>query len=83
MTWFETNYDQAADIYLTVTDSCHGNALVAQDVSWDFRKRIDLFQSQISNKCLVYNVVAYSIPPGQTRRVFVADYFHSGNIQDN
>lgn len=83
MTWFETNYDQAADIYLTVTDSCHGNALVAQDDSWDFRKRIDLFQSQISNKCLVYNVVAYSVPPGQTRRVYVADYFHSGNIADN
>ena len=47
MTWFETNYDQAADIYLTVTDSCNGNALVAQDASWDFRKRVELFQSHI------------------------------------
>ena len=36
-----------------------------------------------SNKCLVYNVVAYSVPPGQTRRVYVADYYQSGNIHND
>jgi len=83
MTWFETNYDDAADIVLHVIDTCNGNATVASDVSYDLRKRVTLTQSQISNKCLSFRISAYHIPAGQTRTVYVADYFHSGSTANH
>lgn len=83
LTWVETDYSQASDIIVRVYDSCHGNAIVASDDSFDMRKRITLTQSQISNKCLYYRIDAFSIRPGTYVRLYVADYFHSGNPADH
>ena len=88
MTWDESDYAAATDIVLEVWNKCPpggGEALVSLDYSWDIRKRVELTQSEISNRCLVYRVRTFdnSMPPGQFRRVYVADYFHSGNPADH
>lgn len=89
MTWKETNYAAAADIVLEVWNTCPSGGgpavLVAGDLSYDNRKRIELVQSEISNRCLEYRIRTFSnsMPVGQARTVYVADYFHSGNPADH
>jgi len=89
MTWREADYAAAADIVLEVWNTCPaggGNPVpVTSDMSYDIRKRIELVQSEISNRCLEVRVRTFSnsMPPGQTRTVYVADYFHSGNPADH
>lgn len=78
--------NRIADIVLRVYDACppgRGRILVRSDERFDIRTRIELSQSMISGRCLEYDIVAYSIPPGETRTVYVADYFHAGNPADH
>jgi len=88
LTWAETgSYSQVADIYVDVLDTCPpgggGPVAVLSDWSYDIRKRVTLTQSQIGGKCLEYRVTAWGMPAGQTRQVYVADYFDSGNPNDH
>jgi Subtilase family len=88
MTWRETasvTSQPVADIVLEVWDFCApgGPIVVRQDWSYDIHKRMELNSSEITNRCLRYRVRALSIPSGQTRRVYVADYYHSGNPADH
>src|SRR5262245_44696978 len=78
MTWFEPDLNNVADIVLRVYDHCNGQ-YVTGDMSFDLRKRVTLLQPDIGNKCLKYQVQAFSIPPGQTRIVYTAHYYHSGD----
>jgi len=59
--------------------------VVADDWSYDIRKRIELAQTQIGGRCLSYRIRTFpwSMPSGQTRTVYVADYFHGGNPSDH
>jgi hypothetical protein len=88
MTWFETDYNNAADITLDVRNSSGYNCsvpanIIAADWSFDMRKRITLGQSAIASKCLMYRLQAWSMPSGQSRQVYVGYYFHSGNPADH
>lgn len=83
MTWDEPNFGDGADIDLYVYNTCPagggGRQLVAAQADFDVRNRITLTQSQISGRCLEYHLVGHYVPAGQTRTVYVADYYHSGN----
>jgi hypothetical protein len=82
MTWVESDYDNIADIILSVHNTCAPagqSSFVDNDVSFDIRKRIVLSSANISGRCLEGRVEAWGIPAGQTRTVYVADYFHSGD----
>jgi hypothetical protein len=81
--WFESDYNNAADIILRVRDSCNGNVVIAQDTSFDMRKRITLFDADIRGRWLTYSILPLSIPGGGTRTVYVADYYHSGHPADH
>ncbi len=88
LTWAETGaYTQVADIYVDVLNTCPGGGgspvPVFSDWSYDIRKRVTLSQSQIGGKCLEYRITVWGMPSGQTRQVYVADYFDSGNPNDH
>jgi len=83
----EPNYSNAADIDLRVWNTCPpgggSHVVVASDVSRDTRSRLRLTQSNVANKCLEVEVSAYHVPPGQTRDVFVCDYYQSGPVENH
>ena len=88
MTWKEDNYQSVADIVLEVFNICPSSGPeveIRSDWSYDIRKRVELQQSEIGGRCLVYRVRTFpwSMPAGQTRTVYVADYFHGGNPLDH
>lgn len=87
MTWDEPSLTNAADIILRVYNTCPlgGGApvLVASQTGYDVRKRIELKQNEIGGACLRYHIIGRSIPAGEVRAVYVADYFHSGDPADH
>ena len=83
--WIEPNLDSVADIDFKVVDTCPvggGEVVVASDTSRSLRARFDLFQPQISGRCLEMRAYGYSVPTGG-RVVYSADYFHGGNPNDH
>jgi hypothetical protein len=89
MTWFEAGqYNNTADITISVLNSSGSNcgtpgSVIASDYSWDMRKRITLSQWTIAGRCLMWRLNPWSIPSGQTRTVYLAYYWHSGNPADH
>lgn len=85
MTWEEQSYQSIADITVDLWDTCPaggGSAHLVSDLSFDIRKRIDV-SNNVGGRCLEYRIQALSVPPGQTRTVHVAAYYHSGNPADH
>jgi len=80
VTWFDSDLENSSDIVIRVRDTCAGNVVVASDVSYDFRKRIQLRQSQIGGKCLEMEAQAIRTPSGGTT-FYSADYYHSGDAE--
>lgn len=79
--WNEDNLASVADIVIKVVDKCPaggGEVVVAQDLSYDLRKRIHLKTADISGKCLFMRAIGLSVPSGG-RTVYTADYYHSGD----
>lgn len=77
--WFENSLTSVADIVIRVVDSCQGNAIIANDVSYYTRKTLFLNGgSQIANRCLVMQVTGVGVPP-EGRVIYSADYFQSGD----
>jgi hypothetical protein len=71
----------AADIDFHVFDTCaaSGKPMIGWDNSYNLRGRARLDTPNIGGKCLQMCVYGYNVPAGQTRTVYSADYFHSGN----
>jgi len=78
----ETDRTNAALITMMVQDTCPRVGVQPMEIAWDYsygtRKRIRLTSGMIAKKCLEVVITAIILPPGQTRRVQVCDYFHSG-----
>ncbi|MBX3274567.1 MAG: S8 family serine peptidase [Sandaracinaceae bacterium] len=83
MLWREVYDASAPDIVFEVRDHCPsgggGPVVIASDWSYDYHKRIELGQGLITNRCLHYRVRVLSMAGANTRRVYVAQYFHSGD----
>ncbi|MCL2822823.1 MAG: S8 family serine peptidase [Polyangiaceae bacterium] len=80
----ETDYNNAARIGLAVADFCHANGFfILSDTGMDTRKRLRVTQNQIKNACLKASVKAHHVPAGQTRWVYVCDYFQSGPVENH
>jgi hypothetical protein len=82
MTWQEPttgSYNNIADITLQVNNT--SGSLSVTDASLDMRKRVSLrineYPLLASSPLLMWNVQVNAMPAGQTRRVYVAWYWHS------
>jgi len=80
ITWFDSDLAQSSDLLMRVVDTCGGLTDV-WDSSYDFRKRLRLTQSDISNRCLEVQVHAYRTPTNGVQFWF-ADYFHGGLAEE-
>ncbi len=87
MTWVEVDYNNIADVVFSIWNMCPAGGgppvMLARDDSYDIRKRLVLYRNQFSpngdRACLEVRIETFNIPDGQTRTVYVADYFHSGD----
>jgi hypothetical protein len=81
---FDPDLAATSDVIVNVQDTCDGNNVLAQDSSYDIRKRVHLLQSNANvwerpaGKCPRVEIDAAAVPsPG--RWVFWGWSYHSGN----
>jgi len=81
VTWMEEDGTDVADIVLEVHDTCAeggGDYWVDWDWSWDWRKRVILSGAEMAGRCLQVKARAFGVPP-EGRRVYAAEFYHSGS----
>lgn len=79
VTWPESDLQNVADIDLQVDNVCgaYGTERVTGEYDYAIRNRIEVTGTQLTGKCLRMCVYGFSIPAGQTRRVYSIDMIHS------
>jgi len=84
MTWNEDDDLDVADITVHLYNACSGHpaVLMESDDSYDIKKRMMAF-SEVRGTCLQVRVKAWGMPTGETRTVYISDYYHSGSISDH
>lgn len=82
----DDDFENATDVDISVWNTCPvgGGAPVQLgfDSSYDNRSRIDL-RGGLGGKCLEYRLTAITLPPGASKTVYVADYYHAGSTADH
>ena len=76
--FYDLQFGNSSDITISVVDTCSGAGTIASDTTTDFRKRIQLRQSDIAGRCLQMRATALRTPAGGTT-FYTADYYHSGD----
>jgi subtilisin family serine protease len=84
--WSESDLNNVSDIDISVWDHCPCGVGVNcapvplyADAGYDLKERIVLHDVQIRGRCLQMHVLGYSVAP-EGRRVYSADFFHSGVV---
>lgn len=80
LTWDELRFTDAADIDMTVWDTCGPGgtpSILAQDTSRDLRARLRI--TNAASKCLQLRLYGFHVPAGETRPYTVCHYYQSDN----
>ena len=77
--WYPTDLTSVDDVTISVLDTCAGGGAIANDMSFDFRKRIRLPGATVVGRCLQLKLHGYSIKPGGVK-VYVSHFWHGGVV---